>query len=367
MDRHDQPPHPSSPRPRSPAPPARPAAGSSTDSRLVTSPSVLASALGTPPFDWDRPETWPALLDGVDAGYIAYSPDLTMPGAVDTVGRFCAAAVDAGVDQLVLLAGRGEPEAEAAEEVVRDSGARWTIVRASWFAQNFSEGLPRRTRCSRQIALPAGDVARALRRRRGHRRRRHRRTGRPGHDGRTYDVTGPRLLTFADAAAESPRPSGRPLTYVDVSPADFSPRRSTTACRSSLPRAGELCETRARRAQRLRRPRRRGGPRPPAADFRDFAVRAAAGALDRRRRPQVRAMSGRPVATGAAAVGSGLVGECSSPSRRSSCPRSGASRRPRASRRCSRSTGRRRRSRSCRSRHDRGRVGRRRDPHRAEP
>jgi len=181
----------------------------------------IASRSGTPAFDWDQPDTWPALLDGVTAAYIAYSPDIAMPGAADIVERFCRVAVDAGVEHLVLLAGRGEPEAEVAEQVVRDSGARWTIVRASWFAQNFSEGHLLEATRSGTIAMPARDVgepfvdvediadvaATAL--------------VEPGHDGRIYDVTGPRLITFADAAAELAAASGRPITYVDVSSAEF--------------------------------------------------------------------------------------------------------------------------------------------------
>ena len=180
-----------------------------------------ASRGGTVPFDWGRPETWAATLDGVDAAYIAYAPDVTMPGAVDTIGRFCATAVDAGVAHLVLLSGRGEPEAEAAEDIVRSSGAMWTIVRASWFAQNFSEDFFYGPVLAGQLDLPAGtvgepfvdvediaDVAAAALLDRS-------------HHGRTYDVTGPRLLTFADAAAEIATATGRRLTYVQVSADDF--------------------------------------------------------------------------------------------------------------------------------------------------
>src|SRR6187431_2030847 len=160
----------------------------------------IASRSGTPPFDWDRPETWPALLDGATSAYIAYSPDIAMPGAVDIVDRFSRVAVDAGVEHLVLLSGRGEDAALAAEQVVRASGARRTIVRSSWFAQNFSEGQFLEATRSGTIAMPAGNVAEpfvdvediadvataAL--------------VDSGHDGLVYEVTGPRLLTFADAA-----------------------------------------------------------------------------------------------------------------------------------------------------------------------
>jgi uncharacterized protein YbjT (DUF2867 family) len=180
-----------------------------------------ASRAGSPPFDWDRPGTWAANVDGVSSAYLAYSPDLTMPGAVDTIDRFCTTARQAGVEQFVLLAGRGEPEAEAAEAVVRASGARWTIVRASWFDQNFSEGMLLHAVLAGVIALPGGtvrepfvdvddiaDVAVAA-------------LLEPNHDGRTYDVTGPRLMTFAEAAAELAAAIGHPIAYVDVTGEEF--------------------------------------------------------------------------------------------------------------------------------------------------
>lgn len=181
-----------------------------------------ASRTGSPPFDWGHPETWAANLAGVEAAYIAFAPDLTMPGAVATVERFCAAARTAGVERIVLLAGRGEREAEAAEDVVRGSGARWTIVRASWFDQNFSEGMLAAAVRAGVIALPGGsvaepfvdaediaDVAAAA-------------LLDPRHHGRTYDVTGPRLMTFTDVAAELAAVIGRPVGYLDVSAAEFA-------------------------------------------------------------------------------------------------------------------------------------------------
>ncbi len=180
-----------------------------------------ASRTASPSFDWDRPETWPANLDGVSAAYIAYSPDLTIPGAVDTIDRFCTAARSAGVTKLVLLAGRGEREAEAAEEAVRQSGAQWTIVRASWFDQNFSEGMLLNAVRSGVIALPGGtvlepfvdvediaDVAVAA-------------LLEPGHEGRTYDVTGPRLMAFAEAAEELAAAAGHPVAYLDINTDEF--------------------------------------------------------------------------------------------------------------------------------------------------
>src|SRR5689334_16453882 len=102
-------------------------------------PVRIGSRSIAPHFDWEQPATWAPTLQGVGSVYLAYSPDLAVPDAVDTVQAFVQAAVVAGVQRIVLLSGRGEEEAERAEQVVRESGLAWTVLRASWFAQNFSE------------------------------------------------------------------------------------------------------------------------------------------------------------------------------------------------------------------------------------
>jgi uncharacterized protein YbjT (DUF2867 family) len=163
---------------------------------------------GSPPFDWERPETWAAALDGVSRVYLAYAPDLAVPGSTATVEAFTRQAVAAGVQRIVLLSGRGEEAAEAAEQVVQRAGVEWTIVRAAWFAQNFSEGAFADPLLAGGLALPVGDVPEpfvdaddiadvavaAL--------------TEEGHAGRLYEVTGPRLLTFAEAVAEIGRAGG---------------------------------------------------------------------------------------------------------------------------------------------------------------
>jgi uncharacterized protein YbjT (DUF2867 family) len=171
------------------------------------------------PFDWADAATWPAAVAGVEQVYLSFHPDLAVPGAVAAVQHFCELAVEAGVQRIVVLSGRGEPEAQAAEKVVADAGVAWTVVRASWFSQNFSEGHLYHPVLSGTLALPAAedaveafvdidDLAEvavvAL--------------TEPGHDGEIYEVTGPRLITFREAVAAISAASGRVFAYQAITP-----------------------------------------------------------------------------------------------------------------------------------------------------
>ena len=176
----------------------------------------IGSRSSAPAFDWDREATWEAALEGVSSIYITYSPDLAMPGATDAIKALVWRARLQGVTRLVLLSGRGETEAQACEEVVQESGLEWTIVRASWFNQNFSEGAFVEMVRNGTITLPAGDtpepfvdtddiadVAVAA-------------LTEDRHVGEVYEVTGPRLMTFADVAADLSAATGRSIDFVDV-------------------------------------------------------------------------------------------------------------------------------------------------------
>ena len=132
-------------------------------------PTRVGSRSGEPPFDWEDRSTWAPVLEGVRSAYVSYYPDLSVPGAVEAVGSFAELAVESGVRRLVLLAGRGEPEAEHAEDAVRESGADLTIVRSTWFAQNFSEDYWRGGDPKRRAGSARWRHARAVRRRRRHR------------------------------------------------------------------------------------------------------------------------------------------------------------------------------------------------------
>ncbi len=182
-----------------------------------------ASRSGEVRFDWHEPATWDAALRGADAAYLAYLPDVGAPGAADAVGALARRAAELGVLHLVLLSARGEDQAHATERSLAESGvARWTVVRASWFAQNFSEGPLVDGLRAGELVFPAGevlepfvdvrdiaDVVVAVL------------AAGPRYAGRIVEVSGARLLSFRDAVAEISAAVGRPLVYVPVGAREY--------------------------------------------------------------------------------------------------------------------------------------------------
>jgi uncharacterized protein YbjT (DUF2867 family) len=105
-------------------------------------PVRIGSRSAGVPFDWENPGTWGPALDGARAAYIAYQPDVAAPGATEAIGELTTLAVDRRVRHLVLLSGRGEPEAQACEKILAstcaEAGVAWTVLRCNWFNQNTS-------------------------------------------------------------------------------------------------------------------------------------------------------------------------------------------------------------------------------------
>jgi uncharacterized protein YbjT (DUF2867 family) len=185
----------------------------------------IGSRSAEPPFDWEKPDTWATALDGVSAAYVSYYPDLAIPGAPEAVRSFTELAVESGVQRLVLLSGRGEEEAQSAEQAVREvgdeAGVEWTIVRCAWFMQNFDENYLLEPILAGEVALPSGnvpepfvdaddiaDVAVAA-------------LTEDGHAGEIYELTGPRLLTMEEAVSEISRATGRQIRFVPVTLDEF--------------------------------------------------------------------------------------------------------------------------------------------------
>tara|TARA_R110002072_G_scaffold16570_4_gene64480 strand:- start:2840 stop:3667 length:828 start_codon:yes stop_codon:yes gene_type:complete len=205
-----------------------------TGSRVMTGLKALGfnprgtSRNGEVHFDWDDPTSWSAALNGIDAVYLTYYPDLAIPKAPEDISRFCALAKMKGVKHITLLSGRSEPAAQVCENILMQSGISWTVVRASWFNQNFSEGLFHQFIMDGNIALPVTDITE------------------PfididdiaevviasliddSHSGQLYEVTGPELISFADIAARFSKHLNRKVDFESISIAEFQSRLASS-------------------------------------------------------------------------------------------------------------------------------------------
>jgi uncharacterized protein YbjT (DUF2867 family) len=181
----------------------------------------FASRSSSRPFDWQERATWRGALTGATGAYLTFQPDLAVAWAAEAIDAVARTALDCGLQHLVLLSGRGEERAQRSEEALRAAGCGYTILRASWFCQNFSEGAFAPSIATGELALPAGEVKEpfidaddiadavvaALT---DHR-----------HVGMTYELTGPRSITFREAVASIAEASGRPVAYRQISIAQF--------------------------------------------------------------------------------------------------------------------------------------------------
>ncbi|MET9692804.1 NAD(P)H-binding protein [Streptomyces sp. NPDC006514] len=181
-----------------------------------------ASRKGPVAFDWTDENTWERTLEGVGAAYLV---DSQLPDAAESMRAFGKLAVASGVERLVLLSARDwvVPEGEEklpCERAVRESGAQWTVLKPSWFFQNFSEDPFIRGQVqSGELVMSTGDgvepfidaediaeVAVAA-------------LTEEGHGGQAYELSGPRLLSLDSVADEIARATGRVITYRPL-PAD---------------------------------------------------------------------------------------------------------------------------------------------------
>ncbi|WP_439655791.1 NAD(P)H-binding protein [Lentzea sp. HUAS TT2] len=175
-----------------------------------------ASRSAATTFDWSDSDTWEPAVAGTTAVYVV-PPDNPL-----LLADFVRVAVKAGVTRLVLLSMRGAPDDDPFEAAVKDSGAEWTILRPTWFMQNFDEDLFAAPVQHGELAVPAGqgihpfidvadiaEVAVAA-------------LTQPGHHGQTYDLSGPEALSFPEMLARIVAVTGNPVLYSDVEPDEFA-------------------------------------------------------------------------------------------------------------------------------------------------
>lgn len=175
-----------------------------------------ASRSTTPRFDWQDRSTWREALDGASTAYVTFQPDLSVDWAAETIGALTKTAIEAGVEHIVLLSGRGEEGAVRSEETLKATGIGYTVLRASWFNQNFSEGAFVDSLLQGKLALPAGDVPEPFIDADDIADAAVECLIDPHHRNQTYELTGPRALTFRQAVSEIATASNRPIEYEPV-------------------------------------------------------------------------------------------------------------------------------------------------------
>ncbi len=182
----------------------------------------IGSRNESPSFEWEDPTSWSKALEGIDKVYIVFYPDLAVPGAFEAIQGLTEAAKKAGVKKAVLLSGKGEKEAERCEQLVANSGLDYTLVRASWFNQNFSESFFLEPVLSGHVALPmpdtkipfvdTGDIAEVV----------VEALLNDAHNGKTYEITGPEALTFEEAVDIIAQATERDLKYQAVTQEEYN-------------------------------------------------------------------------------------------------------------------------------------------------
>lgn len=182
------------------------------------SPGPGASGVEPVRFDWDDASTHAPALSGVEAAYVV-PPALRMDHP-PLLAAFAERAREAGVSRLVLLSARGVDQGpdnplRQAEQAVSGAGLPVTVLRPSWFMQNFTESFFAPGVADGAIVAPTGggaepfidvdDIAAVAA---------------AGLTGATelgaYDLSGPAALTFGEAAQLLGERTGRPVAHVDV-------------------------------------------------------------------------------------------------------------------------------------------------------
>lgn len=177
----------------------------------------VGSRSAEPAFDWQKPETWAEVLKGMEKVYITFQPDLAVPGALEAIEGLTREMQKSGVQKAVLLSGKGEREAELCEQVIINSGIDYTIVRANWFMQNFSESFFLDPILAGHVALPNGnakvpyvsadDIAEVV----------TKVLLGDQHNGHIYELTGSRTLTFPEVVNEIAAATQREIQFTPIS------------------------------------------------------------------------------------------------------------------------------------------------------
>jgi NAD(P)H dehydrogenase (quinone) len=194
---------------------------------LARSPEKVDSGVAARAFDYDRPETLAAALQGIDRLLLISSSEVGKRAAQHEA--VIAAAKAAGVGEIVytsLLHADRSPLSLAGEHVETEallaaSGIPHVILRNGWYAENYTGAIPAALQHGALIgAAGAGRISGAARA--DYAEAAAVVLAESGHAGKTYELAADTAWTLADLAAELSRQSGREIPYVNLSETDYA-------------------------------------------------------------------------------------------------------------------------------------------------
>ncbi|HPF28316.1 MAG: SDR family oxidoreductase [Steroidobacteraceae bacterium] len=173
--------------------------------------------------DGSDPAAVAKALQGVDRAVLIY-PNSEHQLALEKL--FVDQAKAAGIKHIVKLS---SPEALEhmknpvhqthfrSEQFIKASGMPWTMVRPNFFMQNFL-GNAHSIKAEGKFSMPMGEGRAAMTDTRDAGAVIAHVLTTPGHAGKSYDITGPAVMTFHDVAAVFSEVLGKPVTYVNQDP-----------------------------------------------------------------------------------------------------------------------------------------------------
>ncbi|CAH0212649.1 Quinone oxidoreductase 2 [Microbacterium oxydans] len=172
--------------------------------------------------DYDRPETIPAALEGVDSVLLVSGSEVGRRVAQHQAVIDAAAA--AGVTKFVYTSASKAPtsdlvlapEHKATEELIAASGLPSVILRNNWYTENYAADLARAAETG-VLAAGAGDGRVASASRKDFADAAAVVLLEDGHIGEAYELGGDVAWTYTDLAAAIAEITGRPVEYQPLS------------------------------------------------------------------------------------------------------------------------------------------------------
>ncbi len=171
--------------------------------------------------DLDDPHSLASALAGVDRAFFVAAVDPRLPQWFRT---FLEAAQQAGTEHILkfsamcaevnspveLLRQHGETD-----QLLKDSGLKFTILQPNSFYQNMLWSIDA-IKSTGSFYVPMGNARQSLVDVRDIAHVAVAALTTPGHEGKTYEITGPEAISYHDVAAVLSRVLEKPVNYVDV-------------------------------------------------------------------------------------------------------------------------------------------------------